>query len=73
MNKNGWKNCHVCSTVVIVYITTFIPDAPATPTNGATKSGSDRPKVSLCVVTTAYQNQNTRYSYSTVAAVGICS
>ena len=25
------------------------PETPAAPTNGTTKSGSDRPKVSLCV------------------------
>ena len=31
-----------------------ILNAPADPTNGATKSGSDKPKVSLGIITTGY-------------------
>ena len=60
---------HVCSTTLqLIYevhcCTLFIalllglegsiPDAPAAPINGGTKSGSDKPKVSLDIVTTGY-------------------
>ena len=51
---------HILASVPVFYIALLlglkrsIPDAPAAPTNGATKSGSDRPKVSLGIATTGY-------------------
>ena len=53
--------CHILASVPVCYIALSLglrestPDAAAEPTNGATESASDKPKVSLCMrLTTGY-------------------
>ena len=43
------SHCVSASVALPLGLRGSIPEAPAAPTNGATRSGSNRPKVSLCM------------------------